>query len=329
MKIFIPFDLKDLGGTSSFVKKFKKGVEARGHEVFLSPIPDYDVLLVISRCPIKYLMDAKRKGKKIVQRLDGVYYWSVAGWKYFFYNFKPKIIHKFFSDFTVYQSLYSKYCVEKFLGKRNKFAIIYNGVDLSSFSPEGEKISDNKENPDQKIFFTAGRFRRKDQIIPLLEAVDIYGKKYDSNYKLIIAGIFSGKVSGIPEKFSDSKKIIFKGKINNDNLPKFERSVDIFLFSDQSACPNSVLEAVACGLSICAVGHGSMKEIVKDGENGSLVETMGGSFWIKRKIDCEEFAIKLNKTVENKSKFSANSRKIAEEKFSLKKMIDKYLEILS
>ncbi len=31
MKIFIPFSLKDIGGPSSFVRKFKAGLETRGH----------------------------------------------------------------------------------------------------------------------------------------------------------------------------------------------------------------------------------------------------------------------------------------------------------
>lgn len=331
MKIFIPFDLKDIGGTSSFVKKFKTGAEARGHEIFLSPIPDYDVLLVISRCPLKYLMDAKRKGKKNVQRLDGVYYWSVAGWKYFFYNFKPRLIHKLFSDFTIYQSEYSKYCVEKFMGKQKeeKSAIVYNGVDLKIFSPYGEKIDNLKDDPEQKIFFTAGRFRRKDQIVPILETIRIYRKKYESNCKLVIAGTFSGEVSNFPVVFSKQRHLVFFGKTGNADLSKFERTADAFLFSDQSACPNAVLEAVACGLPICAIGHGSMAEIVKNGANGLLVETKGNSFWKKRKINYEEFASKLNEVMEKKSYFSKKSREIAEEKFSLDKMIDKYLEIIA
>jgi len=320
--------LKDIGGTSSFVKKFKKGAQARGHEVFLGPVSDYDVLLVISRCPLKYLLDAKRKRKKIIHRLDGVYYWSVAGWKYFFYNFKPMLIHRLFADFTIYQSRYSRYCVEKFLGKRKDFKTIYNGIDLNHFSPEGEKMSGLRDNPDQKIFFTASRFRRKDQILPLLAAVEKYGEKYDSNCKFLIAGSFSGKVAGVPEKFS-GPKAVFLGKVKNEDLPKYERAADIFLFSHLNPpCPNNIIEAMACGLPVCGVADGAMPELIRENENGLLVKSGGDAFWSERKINTDRFAENINRILENKSAFSRKSREIAEKRFSIETMLDNYLEAM-
>jgi len=326
MKIFIPFDLKDIGGTSSFVKKFKKGAEARGHEVFLDPVSDYDVLLIISRCSLKYLLDAKRRGKKIIHRLDGVYYWSVAGWKYFFYNFKPMLIHRIFADFTVYQSRYSRYCVEKFMGKRKDFKIIYNGIDLRHFFPEGKKMSGLWDNSSQKMFFTASRFRRYDQILPLLAAVKKYGEKYDSNYKFLIAGSFSGQVAGVPEKFS-GPKTVFLGKVKNEDLPKYERASDVFLFSHLNPpCPNNIVEATACGLPICGVADGAMPEMILENENGLLVGTEGDAFWSERKIDSGRFADNMDRILKNRSAFARKSREIAENRFSIETMLDKYLE---
>ena len=125
MKIFIPFTIKDTGGTSTFAKKFGKKLEERGHEVFFDFRKDYDILFVIVQCNPLYLLHAKMNKRKIIQRLDGVYYWSVAQWKYPLLNFPPRFIHKFFSDFTVYQSKYSKYCADKFLGKRKNEQYLY------------------------------------------------------------------------------------------------------------------------------------------------------------------------------------------------------------
>lgn len=306
-------------------------MEKEGHEVFFDFRKDYDVLFIIVQCNPLYLFHAKLHGKKIIHRLDGVFYWSVAKWKYPFLNFPAKVIHKFFSDFTVYQSKYSKYCADKFLGKRkdNNYALIYNGVDLKKFSPTGEKIENLRDNPEQKIFITASKFRREDQIIPIIKALKIYKEKYDSNFKFLIIGDFSEKLKHIPKKYKKFTQIQFLGKINNDDLPKYERSADVFLMTHLNPpCPNNVLEAMACGLPICGVNDGAMKELTDPGKNSLLIETQGDAFWKRRVYNHKEFARNLNKLVKNKNIHSQNSRTITEERFSLFKMTINYLNFI-
>jgi len=330
MKIFIPYKIKDTGGTSTFAKKFKKGLEEKGHEVFFEFRKDYDFLFVIIQCNPLYLLHAKLNKKKIIHRLDGLYYWSVAKWKYPLLNFLPKIIHKFFSDFTVYQSQYSKYCAEKFLGKRKdeKYSIIYNGVDTELFSPEGKKIENLRDNPDQKIFITASRFRREDQIVPIIEALEIYRNRHDKNFKFLIVGDFSGEINDFPEKFNNFTYLKFLGKIPNEDLPKYERSSDVFLMTHLNPpCPNNIIEAMASGLPICGIADGSMREITKLGENSLLTETKGYAFWKRREYDTEKFADNLVEIIKNREIYVKNSRKIAEERFSLDEMLSNYIKL--
>lgn len=330
MKIFVPHKIKDTGGSSTFAQKFKKGLEEKGHQVFFEFQKDYDILFVIVQCNPFYLIHAKLHKRKIIHRLDGTYFWSVNGWKYFFLNLGPKIIHKFFSDFTVYQSRYSQYCANKFLGKKKneKCSIIYNGTDLNLFSPEGEKNTDLRDNPNQKIFITVSRFRRKDQIIPLIKALKIYREKYNTNFKFLVIGDFSTKLSLISKQFRDFIQIKFLGKIPNQNLPKFERSADVFLFSHLNPpCPNNIIEAMTCGLPICGVADGSMEELTVPGKNSLLIKAKGDAFWQEREFDYDAFAKNLNILVSNQVFYSENSQKIAEERFSLDRMLDKYLKL--
>jgi len=330
MKIFIPFTIRGTGGTVTFARKFKDGLEKHGHEVFFDFRKDYDILFVIVQCNPLYLLHAKLNKRKIVHRLDGVYYWSsVAKWKYPLLNFAPSLIHNFFSNFTVYQSQYSKYCADKFLGRRRdeKFSIIYNGVDLNIFSPKGEKIEGLRDNSEQKIFFTVSKFRRSDQIIPLIKALDVYRKKYDSNFKFIIAGDFNGRVRNIPNKYKEFTYLHFFGKMNHADVPDYERSADVFLMTHLNPpCPNNVLEAMACGLPICGVNDGAMSEITAPGENSLLIKTEGDAFWKQRTYDYEQFADNLNFITKDLDFYAKNSRKIVEEKFSLDDMIANYLK---
>jgi len=329
MKIFIPFTVKETGGTSSFAKKFKKALEKAGHEAFFEFREDYDILFVIVQCNPKYILHAKKNNRKIIHRLDGVFYWSVAKWKYPILNLPFRLIHKFFSDFTIYQSKYSKYCADKFLGKRKdeKYTIIYNGIDLDHFSPDGEKIKNLRDNPDQKIFITFSKFRRKDQILPIIESLKVYHKKYNNNFKLLIAGDFIGEVKDVPSQYSKFTFLHFLGKIPNEDLPKYERSSDVFLLTHLNPpCPNNVIEAMACGLPICGVNDGSMSELTSPGKNSLLIDTQGDAFWRERIYDHDQFAKNLNTIAGNQSFYADNSRKITQEKFSIDEMIQKYIK---
>lgn len=326
MKFFIPFKIQDIGGTSTFARKFQHSMQALGYEVVFEEPENYDILFLIVQAPFDVLWRAKKRKVPIVQRLDGVYYWSIAGWKYPLYNLKAQIIRHFFADFTIYQSQYSKYCAEKFLGKKNidPSAIIYNGVDIEIFSPEGEKLN-LRDNPEQQIFFTASAFRRPDQIIPIIEALKIYKDRYSSNFKLFVAGTFSTKVAYIPQKYKDFTNIKFIGKIKNADLPDYERSSDVFLFTHLNPpCPNNVIEAMACGLPICGIADGAMQELTREHKNALLIPVSDNAFWRKRNYNIEAFARNIQNILDNREKFSRESIEITQKKFSLESMVKKY-----
>jgi glycosyltransferase involved in cell wall biosynthesis len=340
MKIFIPFKVQDASdpsirsarfwGPSTFALKFKQGLEKRGHTVIFDFAEDYDLLFMIVQCPLRYLLHARRHKRPIVQRLDGIFYWSSSGWKFPLLNAKATYIRHLFTDFTVYQSHYSKHCVDKFLGRKvsEQSEIIYNGVDLEVFSPRGPKRT-LRDHPGQKIFFTASSFRRKDQIIPIIKALDIYKKKYGRNFKFVVAGNFIAEVADVPKKYADSPDVEFIGKVNNRDLPLYERAADVFLFTHLNPpCPNNVLEAMAVGLPICGVADGAMRELVEEGQNGLLVPTDGDAFWRRRTIATEKFADNLNLIGQKQPAFSKKARQIAEDRFSLDQMLEKYLFVM-
>ena len=330
MKIFIPFEVKDIGGPSSFVTKFKLGLERRGHEVTFQETPDYDILFLIVQAPFKYILKAKRRKIPIVQRLDGVFYWSVSKWMFPLLNLKATLIRHLFTDYTVYQSDYSKYCADRFLGKKlhDQYSIIYNGIDTDLFSPEGssQKLRDF---PEQALFFTASEFRRTDQILPLLKALTLLEASRPGSFKLLIAGHFIRELEGFETKLREYPWIHFLGKIENASLPEYERGADVFLFSHLNPpCPNNIIEALACGLPICGVADGAMPELVEDGLEGLLLPTKGNGFWRKRTYDTPLFVENLRGIVENRALFSKQARLKALQKFSLEKMINQYIDFL-
>ena len=70
-----------------------------------------------------------------------------------------------------------------------------------------------------------------------------------------------------------------------------------------------MIEAMACGTPVIAFNRGSVREIVKDGRTGFIVDDLNGMIEAVKKI----------KSIDRKE-----CRRHVEENFSLQKMVDKY-----
>ncbi len=331
MKVFAPITLAATGGTSSFARKFRAGMAARGHAVTFSHEPDYDVLLVIVSCPWRYLLEARRLQRPIFHRLDGVYYpASIAGRLYPLYNARMKIIHRLLADITVYQSVYSQKCVEYFLGKPHSRQqhIIYNGVDTTHFTPSGP-VKRLRQAQSEPVFITWSRFRRRDQIEPLLAAFQYYQRHYHPAAQLYILGNFSGTLSALPQRRRHLLQVHFGGPVTHQELPAYARGADVFVLTHLNPpCPNNVIEAMACGLPICGIADGAMPELVRSGYNGQLLETTGDAFRNARQLDPAKVAATMHTVWQQRVTWGKASRQQAEAHFTLPAMIDGYLQTL-
>lgn len=327
MTILLPIVLTPTAGTSTFARKFQTGMKARGHSVVFESGGDYDVLLVPASCHPRFLLHARLNHKPIIQRLDGVYYpQSVVGSRWRWHNLPLKVIYRYFATRLLFQSDYSKVCARTFLGRPPAVPLttIYNGVDTDHFSPAGPAVS-HKHNPNQQIFITWSRFRRADQIMPLLAAVESYRRRYTSNVRLIIAGDFVGAVANLPRQLAERPYVEYVGVVANLDLPRLVRGADVFLFTHQNPpCPNNVLEAMACALPVCGVADGAMPEITTPGINSELVEAAGDGWQSPRSFSTDRFADNLAQIMEQRATYAAASRRIALDRFSLPSMIERY-----
>ncbi|HBE89877.1 MAG: hypothetical protein A3E37_00655 [Candidatus Andersenbacteria bacterium RIFCSPHIGHO2_12_FULL_46_9] len=332
MIIFLPANIRPTGGSSNFALKLQRGLRPKKHLVVFKFTPRFDLLLVNATCPIRYLLFAKLTRRPIVHRLDGVYYpMSVARWKYIFYNLPMQIILHFFANAVIYQSQYSKDCCDKFLGTNHYIPnhLVYNGVDTQLFSHHGS-TRQLRDVPEQPIFITASRFRRSDQILPLIDAFRLYQKNYQARAKLIIVGDFSHAVTNFPQQYTNDSLISFLGPIPNGQLPEYYRGADVFLFTHLNPpCPNNIIEAMACGLPICGIADGAMAEITTPDLNSALIPAPGSGFNQSRRLDLHAFAANLNKIMLHRKEYASHSRRIASQQFTLQQMIRRYLSAIT
>lgn len=326
MKIFLPFIIKDIGGTSTFAKKFSQSLQDQDITVSSDFSFDFDILFIIADCPIIYLFIAKLLHKKIVQRLDGVYHPATpAGKWYWLYNLKMKLIYNFFADTIIYQSNFSKLSCEKFLGKTRakKTVIIYNGVDLDAIPTKKDFTS---HSPIKLLTFA--KFRRRDQIEPIIESVKLLDPE---QYSLDIYGSYTNNLDYLFDSLPSH--IRFQGKKSNKDLLQILHQYDIFLFSDQSACPNSVIEAMAAGLPVIAFDRGSIRELITKDKNGYWVATDTSTQFYNPypflNKDYVEFSKTIQRTAENIKTLWQQTITVSNEIFDIRIMIKAYRDILT
>ncbi len=324
MSIFLPFKIKDIGGTATFAQKFSDAARKNGIGISNNFSFDFDTLFIIADCSLWYPIIAKLLKKRVVQRLDGVYHPATpAGKLYPLYNLKMQIIHNFLADVVIYQSEFSRLSCETFLGKTRakKTIIIYNGVDTEKIP---SRIVIQHEDAPIKLL-TFAKFRRRDQIEPIIESVKLLDPE---KFILNIYGSYTENLKDLFENLPENIK--FRGKKSNEELLQILYEFDIFLFSDQSACPNSVLEAMAAGLPIVAFNRGSIPELIKSGYNGEIADIKEKSNQFKenypfRSDVYQGYSYKIQRILKDIDFYSKNAQSAINEQFTLNQMIQKYI----
>ena len=182
---------------------------------------------------------------------------------------------------------------------------VYNGIDLDrwKFNPQG-----------------GDKFCWSGRVIPekgTHRAIEIAQK---TGAEMHMAGfVYDGDKNNPDSYWNQKVRPLLGDKIRLDYVPK-EKLSDFY--GNSKAFINTLeweepfglvmIEAMACGTPVIAFNRGSVKEIVKDGVTGFVV-------------DNEDEMIEAVKNIGSISREAC--RKHVEENFSIKKMVDSYIEI--
>jgi len=244
-------------------------------------------------------------------------------------NFEIQLGLKF-ADHIIYQSLFSKFMADKYLYNRVKdFSIIYNGVDIEAFKPDGHKV--------QKKFVMSihGNMRDTDILncsLKLFEMLFLSESfKFYKSINLMIIGTMTTDVKKLYENMCRNSAIISQhsslyGPVNKIELAKLLPLSDLSIhLMSGDACPNAVLESMACGVPVLCQSFGGQAELA--GEAGIVVESKGEFDYSEDLIKSCYDSVLLNSNGFNSLKFKA--RKRAEDYFSLEAMGSKYSDVLN
>ncbi|MEM0941166.1 MAG: glycosyltransferase family 1 protein [Bacteroidota bacterium] len=152
---------------------------------------------------------------------------------------------------------------------KDKIDIWGRGIDSKKFSPNhrSQNLIEKWEAKEKmKILFVSRlvHYKETDMLIRLSHILR-------DGTLLIITG--EGPEREKMEKESAPDKTVFTGKLIDMELSKAYASADVFVFpSLTDTFGNVVLEAMASGLPVIAANEGGPKNIVREGENGYLIE---------------------------------------------------------
>ncbi|MBT3389239.1 MAG: glycosyltransferase family 4 protein [Chloroflexi bacterium] len=328
-----------VGGMVSFRAKFTTGLQSRGIDVTPdSRRPTPDALLVIGGTrDLLGLMQAKRRGARIVQRLNGMnwlhrklrtgvrhYLRSVYG------NWNLNFIRMRIADHIVYQSEFSRDWWQRVYGPAPvSSSIVYNGVDLDIYSPAS---TFNLQSSTYKLLLVEGSLSGGYELglesaIALLDVLNTaYRQTLGKTVELTVVGRVS---ENLKQKWQQrtANRVTWVGQLPTEQIPEMDRAAHLLYACDiNAACPNSVIEALACGLPVLAFDTGALVELVT-GDSGRVVP-YGGDPWKLDKPDISALAEAAVEILLHQEKFRPAARVRAEAAFDLDAMVDGYLRAL-
>lgn len=169
---------------------------------------------------------------------------------------------------------------------------IPNGVDTAIYHPVCSEIKSSLRSKlglpiDRRIFVYTGKLTRRKGIDTLLATwcKTTHAKRAGM---LVILGSGQGQQDNMEAYIQESVKeycledsLITLGDV--DNVADYLQAADIFVFpSRREGLPNSLLEAMACGLLCVASDIGGNRDLISSGENGFLVSVEDVDRWCEQ-----------------------------------------------
>ena len=333
-KVCLVPKLAGLGGTASFQSRLANELVRRGVVITYDlQDPEAGVVLVVGGTrSLSALSAARSRGALIVQRLGGmnwVHRQRFTGLRHFLRseinNRLIATIRNHLADRIVYQSRFVQDWWQARHGNPGKpDFVIHNGVDLFVYTPKGpgELPRDH-----YRLLLVEGRLGGGYHM-GLENAVELT-RQLRERHGLPLELRVVGQVPGYLEKRvtqTSHVPIEWLGVVRRDAIPEQVRSAHALFSADlNAACPNAVVEALACGLPVVAFDTGALKELVPPG--AGQLSAYGSDVWRLEKPDVTGLADASVDVFKSNAAYRRAARKYAVAHFSLERMVDSYCEV--
>ena len=254
MNIFFDnVDFNSSSGPNSFSRKLAEALVERGHS--LTGPENADVQLSF--------IQAVNSHKRIIQRLDGIYFNSEQDWMSL-----NKPIRETYQNAkgVIYQSYFNKDLTERYFGKKENSCVIHNGASLEKIAKIPvlkHPIIDNFN----KVWSCASSWRPHKR---LSENVRYFIENSREDECLVVAG-------NNPDYTVSHDRIFYAGNLSWEHLVSlYKRSSYFIHLALMDHCPNVVVDARASGCQIVCSSSGGTKEVA--GSNAIVIEDIDWDF---------------------------------------------------
>lgn len=211
------------------------------------------------------------------------------------------------------------------IASERKMCVIENGIDFTKFKNNDKNREETRKKyniKDNEILIgVVGRLSEQKDPMTMIRAFELVQKE-NKNTKLIYVG--SGELEESVKQYAKEKEILHKVIITGwvNNVEKYIPAFDIAVLPSKWEGFGLVLiEYMACEKPIIASQVGGIKNIIRNEQNGFLVETNNYAM----------LACKIIETIKNKSinkKFINENKKVIN-KYGIENVIAKHLEIMN
>jgi glycosyltransferase involved in cell wall biosynthesis len=213
----------------------------------------------------------------------------------------------------------SEYTVKELIidfGKQilSKSKVIYNGINTIEIEA---RITRSIEKP---TFLVASHLRYSKGIQDLIQAVALLPEPIKNDLKINIFGDgpYKLKLQSMVRDLKLDNCFDFKG--SSAQLKSLYCSYDYMLQPTYMECFSlSILESLAANVPVITTNVGGNEEAITNNENGFIFEAK----------NIQQLANLLQEVYLGNKKITANTRKLIEQRFTIDKMVNNYLNLLS
>ncbi len=211
-----------------------------------------------------YILAGKLCGKKIILRMGGVFDKFYRNSNVLFRFLIRRILS--WPDIIIVQSAYWKQFVSN-LTDPGKIRIINNFLNTDEFA-----TTPHPHRESSRILFICGSEAKRKGLEVVLESIRYLSHDGIGNSKFVFVAT-NDHIKKKVTLFNVSPYVEFHGVLSKEEMRDMYRRSDIFLLpSFGEGFPNSMLEAMACGLPVIATRVGAVPEVIEDGKNGILID---------------------------------------------------------
>lgn len=276
-------------------------------------------------------------------------------------NLLMRLVRDRYADQVVYQSEFARrWWEDRYGAALAPSRVVHNAVPLNQFSPDGPgaRPSDRIRllmveanfGGGYEIGLAAGYVLARgiaeaaDRPVELTIAGEVAGngRRFEDGEAAPGAAPDAGRVGGRfedgeaaadPTKGAGSRRaqrrvaLDWRGRVDPSQVPVLYRSAHLLFSGDLNpACPNSVIEAMACGLPVVAYDTGALAELVRD--DAGRLAPYGSDPWRAEPPETTGLVTAALSVLGDQERFRRQARLRAEAAFGLERMLEGYLAAL-